>query len=151
MTRDHSWGLRPSVGAPLSDLQPDPMDAHPPRVLAVWNPLHFTRPDGTVYAFHQYTLLYEGEGWRHEKVQGSFEYTDGRREGVRQIEPRLRFDARNRRLDGQAVQVGREGGAQGAEEVGVHRSSWSGGAELKRAGRFSLKAARPSRCSADGA
>lgn len=100
MTRDHSWGLRPSVGAPLTDLQPDPMDAHPPRVLAVWNPLHFTRPDGAIYAFHQYTLLYEGEGWRHEKVQGGFEYPDGRREGVRHIEPRLRFDARNRRLLG---------------------------------------------------
>ncbi len=31
MTRDHSWGLRPSVGVPPADLQPDPMDSHPPR------------------------------------------------------------------------------------------------------------------------
>lgn len=100
MTRDHSWGLRPAVGAPLPDLQPDPMDANPPRVLAVWNPLLFTRPGGGIYAFHQYYLLYAGEGWRHEKVQGGFEFPDGRREPVQRIEPRLRFDPRNRRLLG---------------------------------------------------
>ena len=100
MTRDHSWGLRPSVGAPLPDLQPDPMDAHSPRVLAVWNPLLFTQPDGSHYAFHQYYLLYAGEGWRHERVQGGFEYADGRREPVQTIQPRLRFDPRNKRLLG---------------------------------------------------
>jgi hypothetical protein len=100
MTRDHSWGLRPSVGAPMVDLQPDPMDANPPRVLAVWNPLLFTRPGGGTHAFHQYYLLYAGEGWRHEKVQGGFEFPDGRREPVQRIEPQLRFDPRNKRFLG---------------------------------------------------
>ncbi len=100
MTRDHSWGLRPSVGVPSPDLQPDPMDSNSSRVLAVWNPLLFTRPDGGTYAFHQYYLLYAGEGWRHEKVQGGFEFEDGRREPVQRIEPRLRFDPRNKRLLG---------------------------------------------------
>lgn len=100
MTRDHSWGLRPAVGAPPADLQPDPMDASPPRVLAVWNPLLFRRPDGGTYAFHQYYLLYAGEGWRHEKVQGSFEFADGRRDMVQRIEPRVRFDPRNKRFLG---------------------------------------------------
>jgi hypothetical protein len=100
MTRDHSWGLRPAVGTPPTDLQPDPVDAHPPRVLAVWNPLLFTRPDGRSYAFHQYYLLYAGEGWRHEKAQGGFEFRDGRRELAQRIEPRLRFDPRNKRLLG---------------------------------------------------
>ena len=100
MTRDHSWGIRPSVGAAPTDLQPDPVDSDSSRVLAVWNPLLFTRPDGAVYAFHQYYLLYAGEGWRHEKVQGGFEFPDGRREPVQRIEPRLRFDPRNRRLLG---------------------------------------------------
>lgn len=100
MTRDHSWGLRPAVGAPLTDLQPDPMDAHPPRVLAVWNPALFTGRDGASCAFHQYYLLYAGEGWRHERAQGGFEFADGRRELVQRIEPRLRFDPRNRRLLG---------------------------------------------------
>ncbi|MBL0149548.1 MAG: hypothetical protein IPP87_12855 [Ideonella sp.] len=100
MTRDHSWGIRPAVGAPATDLQPEAMDGAAPRVLAVWNPLLFTRPDGSRYGFMQYSLLYEGEGWRHEKVQGAFEHPDGRREPVRRIEPRLRFDPRNKRLLG---------------------------------------------------
>lgn len=112
MTRDHSWGLRPAVGAPLTDLQPDPMDTQPPRVLAVWNPLLFTREDGSAYAFHQYYLLYAGEGWRHEKVQGGFEFPDGRREPVQRIEPRLRFDARNRRLLGGEFVLGMADGRQ---------------------------------------
>jgi hypothetical protein len=100
MTRDHSWGTRPGVGAPLPDLEPDPMDAAPPRVLAVWNPLRFQAADGSAYAFHQYYLLYAGEGWQHERMQGGFEYPDGRCEGMRRIEPRLQFDPRNRRLVG---------------------------------------------------
>jgi hypothetical protein len=100
MTRDHSWGIRPAVGAPMSDLQPDPMDANPPRVLAVWNPLLCTARDSDRFAFMQYYLLYAGEGWRHEKAQGGFEYPDGRRELVARIEPRVRFDPRNKRLLG---------------------------------------------------
>ena len=52
----------------------------------------FTRDDGSRYGFHQYVLRYAGEGWRHEKVQGGFEFADGRREPVERIEPRLRFD-----------------------------------------------------------
>ena len=100
MTRDHSWGIRPGVGAPLPDLEPDPMDAVPPRVLAVWNPLRFKSAEGRAYAFHQYFLRYAGDGWQHERVQGGFEFSDGRREGVRSIEPRLQFDPQNRRLLG---------------------------------------------------
>ena len=98
MTRDHSWGIRPGVGTPPTDLQPEAMDGAAPRVLAVWCPLLFTRPDGSRYGFMQYSLVYEGEGWRHEKVQGAFEHADGRREPVRRIEPRLHFDARNKRF-----------------------------------------------------
>ena len=100
MTRDHSWGIRPGVGAPLPDLEPDPMDAAPPRVLAVWNPLRFRGAQGRDYAFHQYFLRYAGDGWQHERVQGGFEFPDGLREGVRSIEPRLQFDPRNQRLLG---------------------------------------------------
>ena len=76
------------------------MDAAPPQVLAVWNPLRFRSAAGRDYAFHQYFLRYAGDGWQHERVQGGFEYPDGRREGVRSIEPRLQFDTRNQRLLG---------------------------------------------------
>jgi len=97
MARDRSWGVRPTVGSPVSGMQPDPMDSHPPRVLAVWNPVLFGSGP-SAYAYMQYYLLYEGEGWRHEKVQGAFEYPDGRRVLVSRIEPRLQFDPANLRL-----------------------------------------------------
>ena len=97
MARDRSWGVRPTVGPPAPGMQPDPVDSHPPRVLAVWSPVLF-RGAGDPYAFMQYYLLYEGEGWRHELVQGAFEYTDGRRLPVARVEPRLRFDPSNLRL-----------------------------------------------------
>lgn len=105
MTRDHSWGLRPGVGRPPVDVQPDPMDQSPPRVLAVWNPVLFQKTDGSQYAFHQYYLLYAGEGWQHEKCQGGFEYPDGRRELLRRIDPHLEFDPVNRRLLGGEVRL----------------------------------------------
>ena len=112
MTRDHSWGLRPGVGAPLTDLQTDPVDAVAPRILAIWNPLLFRKPDGSHYGFHQYYLLYAGEGWQHEKVQGGFEYPDGRREGLRRILPRLQFNPDNQRLLGGEVELTMMDGSQ---------------------------------------
>lgn len=102
MTRDHSWGIRPNVGMPLRDLAPDSMDSDRVKALAIWNPLYFERPDGSVYTFHQYYLAYSGPGFRHERVQGGFEHPDGRREPLTAITPRLRFDPCNRRfLDGE--------------------------------------------------
>jgi hypothetical protein len=71
--------LRPAVGVPCTDLQPDPMDANPPRVLAAWSPVLFTPPPGaggSPWALMLYYLLYAGEGWRHEKSQGGFEHAD---------------------------------------------------------------------------
>lgn len=100
MTRDHSWGTRPAVGLPPPDLQPDQDEGAAAKILALWNPVLFQRPDGGTFAFMQYYLLYAGDGWRHEKIQGGFEFPDGRRELLRNLEPRLRFDPRNRRLLG---------------------------------------------------
>ncbi|MFZ9126204.1 MAG: hypothetical protein ACO22W_06380 [Steroidobacteraceae bacterium] len=97
MARDRSWGVRPTVGGPMPGMQPDPMDQDPPRVLAVWSPVLFGSGHDA-YGFMQYQLLYEGEGWRHEKVQAAFEFPDGRRLPVSRIEPRLRFDPSNHRL-----------------------------------------------------
>lgn len=119
MTRDHSWGLRPGVGAPVSDLQADPVDALAPRILAVWNPLLFRSPDGSHYGFHQYYLLYAGEGWQHEKVQGGFEYPDGRRVPLRRLDPRLQFDPHNLRLLGGEVGLTLQDGSQRVLQVRV--------------------------------
>jgi hypothetical protein len=103
MTRDHSWGIRPNVGQPVPDLAPDVMESGAMgKVLAVWNPLLFERPDGGHYAFHQYYLLYSGTGYRFERAQGGFEFADGRREPLVGIEPKLRFAPLNKRfLDGE--------------------------------------------------
>lgn len=99
MTRDHSWGIRPDVGEPLRDLAPDPMEsAGMGKVLAVWNPLYFETAAGERYAFHQYYLAYAGPGYRHERIQGGFEFPDGRREPLSSIKPVLRFDPVNKRL-----------------------------------------------------
>lgn len=119
MTRDHSWGVRPSVGVPMTDLQPDPVDAHAPKILAVWNPLLFRNPDGSHYGFHQYYLLYAGEGWQHEKVQGGFEFADGRRQGLRRLDPRLQFDPRNKRLLGGQIGFTLPDGSQREFQVKV--------------------------------
>lgn len=100
MTRDHSWGIRPDVGLPIPDLPPDPMDGRVPKALAIWNPLYFLGADGSTYAFHQYYLTYGGPGFSHERIQGGFEFGDGRREPLSAMRPVLRFDPRNKRLLG---------------------------------------------------
>lgn len=100
MTRDHSWGIRPGVGDDVTDLPPDPTESQTPRVLAVWNPLYFERPDGSSYAFHQYLLHYEGPGYLHKVAQGGFEYADRPREPITDITPRITFDPGNKRFLG---------------------------------------------------
>ncbi len=119
MTRDHSWGLRPGVGLPVSGLQPDPVDAAAPEILAIWSPMLFQKPDHTHYGLHVYYLLYAGEGWRHEKLQGGFEWADGRREGFKGISPQLQFDPRNFRLKGGELSITNAQGVQRQFKVKV--------------------------------
>lgn len=98
MTRDHSWGIRPGVGAPLADVEPETMDSPDIDVLAIWNPLLFQLADGSHYAFHQYLLRYRGAGFEHALTQGHFEYPDGTRDPVQAIHPVLTFDPDNQRF-----------------------------------------------------
>lgn len=105
MTRDRSWGLRPSVGLPAPDVQPDPMDAMAPQILAMWSPVRFQAADGRTWGFFYYLLRYAGPGWSHERVQGGLEYPDGRRVALRKLEPQLRFNPHNQRLLGGSLQA----------------------------------------------
>ncbi len=98
-TRDHSWGVRPSVGMPLTDMEPD-MHGMIPNILAIWNPILFQREDGSRYAFHHYFLHFSGPGFKHEKLQGGLELPDGSRQAVHGLTPKLRFDPTNKRLLG---------------------------------------------------
>lgn len=96
-TRDKSWGIRPSVGVPAPDLEPD-YQQHIPQALAIWNPLLFTRDDGTEYAFHHYYLQFAGPGFAHRRVQGGFEDVTGKTLALVDMAPLLHFDAATRRL-----------------------------------------------------
>lgn len=130
-TRDHSWGIRQDVGMPIPDLAPDPFAQMSLRALAVWSPLFFEQPDGGRYAFHQYYLLASSFGFRHERVQGGFEYPDGRRDLVRAIVPELRFDPANRRLlGGRFVLTMADGGERVLEADAIGGTGFHLGAGL---------------------
>jgi hypothetical protein len=96
-TRDHSWGVRYMVGAPVADVE-DP--ARPPGVstVVVWSPLLCRRPDGNRYGIHLYYQRHGFGGWQRVELQGGIEHADGRREpfAALVVEPEVRDD--NRRL-----------------------------------------------------
>ncbi|NPC98935.1 hypothetical protein [Nocardioides sp. zg-DK7169] len=100
MTRDHSWGIRPSVGDDPRDLPTGANDLSTGSVLAVWNPIHLEHPDGHTYGFHQYLLDLSAPGFRQVRAQGGFEHADGRRELLVGIDPEIRFDPDNLRFLG---------------------------------------------------
>jgi hypothetical protein len=96
-TRDHSWGIRPSVGLPATDMEPD-LHEGLGSVLAIWNPILFEKADGSQYAFHHYYLAFAGTGYHFESVQGGVEHPDGQRELVSGLIPDLEFNPDNKRL-----------------------------------------------------
>ena len=96
-TRDHSWGIRPMVGVPASDLEPD-IHHLIPQVLAIWNPIIFERADGSHYAFHHYYLAFAGGGFKQERIQGGFETLDGQLNKVTALEPIMQFESPTKRL-----------------------------------------------------
>ena len=96
-TRDHSWGVRPMVGVPASDLEPD-IHHLIPQVLAIWNPIVFERADGSHYAFHHYYLAFAGGGFKQERLQGGFEDQSGKLNTVTKLVPELEFESPTKRL-----------------------------------------------------
>lgn len=96
-TRDKSWGIRPFVGAPLTDVEPD-MHHLIPQALAIWNPMLFERADGTRYAFHHYFLHFSAPGFDHRKVQGGLETEEGKVLAVTDMAPELLFESPTKRL-----------------------------------------------------
>jgi hypothetical protein len=96
-TRDHSWGVRYMVGAPVADVEETP---HPPGVstTVVWCPLLFEGPRGTRYGVHVYYQRHSFGDWRREELQGGIEHADGRREAFSCLVPRAEVRDDNRRL-----------------------------------------------------
>jgi hypothetical protein len=96
-TRDKSWGIRPMVGLPAEDLEPD-YHQHIPQALAIWNPMLFQREDGSRYAFHHYYLQFAGPGFSQQRIQGGFEDQSGQTAKVIGMTPQLRFESPSKRL-----------------------------------------------------
>ncbi|MFQ5514814.1 MAG: hypothetical protein ACE5FG_10270 [Myxococcota bacterium] len=98
-TRDHSWGVRLQVGAPLPDLAPRP-EPEGLAVLVSWSPMLLERDGRERYGLHHYHHSISLPGYRSERFQGGAEHADGRRIPFCSLDPQLGFDDRNRRLTG---------------------------------------------------
>lgn len=101
-TRDHSWGVRYMVGAPVTDV---PTRGEIPGLasLIIWSPSLCRTADGEPYALHVFHQQHAVGGYRQVTTQGGVEHPDGRREPFTSIVPELEFRTDNRRLVGGAL------------------------------------------------
>ena len=100
--RDSSWGVRYGVGAPTTDLQP-PVDDPNASYQFFWTPSLMERGDGTTYGIFMVMNHFRRTGTDHKEICGTVEYPDGTVERMVGIDPELRYDPRNRRLQGGRV------------------------------------------------
>jgi hypothetical protein len=97
-TRDHSWGVRYQVGAPVADVE-DPARPSSVATTVIWSPLLLERPDGSRYGIHIYYQRHTIPGlFERMELQGGVEHPDGRREPFGALVARPVVDPRNRRL-----------------------------------------------------
>jgi hypothetical protein len=96
-TRDHSWGVRYMVGAPVKDVEDR---ARPPGVstTVLWSPILCERLDGSSYGIHVYYQRHALGGWQRVELQGGVEHSDGRREHFATLVPHAKVRDDNRRL-----------------------------------------------------
>jgi len=94
--RDHSWGVRQSVGAPLTDLLPTRPTSHGVTKAGMkWTPAFLQRPDGTYYE----TAVFLSQGnWAYSSAY--INEGDGSQAFVRHVEPRITYDPRTRYVVG---------------------------------------------------
>ena len=104
-SRDRSWGVRYSVGAPLADVEPTPMPAGTAGIF-LWMPATMFSEGRRPYALHVYRQRFSGPGWSTGSVQGGIELASGRRIPFTTIESDLRFEDANRRLLGGTIRCG---------------------------------------------
>jgi hypothetical protein len=112
--RDHSWGVRQSVGAEPSDLLPKrapPKDGSAKGGMK-WSPCFLRRPDGSTYE----TAIFVVEGaWKYSSAYVN--EADGRQRRVRSVEPRLAYDPRTRFVRGGELRLTMEDGGERVLEV----------------------------------
>jgi hypothetical protein len=96
-TRDHSWGVRYMVGAPVEDAPPRP-DPVGVSTLVMWSPVLCERPDGSRYALHTFYQRHSFGEFQRIELQGGVEQPDGRKEHFVGLVPELEVRDDNRRL-----------------------------------------------------
>ena len=118
-TRDHSWGVRYDVGTPPTDSEPRPQI--PPGVgfMMIWCPVLMERTDGSRYGLFLHFTRFAAPGFQQKAVSSRIEHPDGREEVIADLEPRLRFDPRNRRLLGGRLECRMADGSQRPLELRV--------------------------------
>jgi hypothetical protein len=108
-TRDHSWGVRYQVGAPLPDIAPVSRPAGT-SAYVLWFPAFCEQDDGRHYGLHFYYQRFAFGEWSRLTFEGGIEHADGRREPFTAARPDLRFDDRTRRfLGGRITATMRDG------------------------------------------
>ena len=125
--RDHSWGVRQSVGLPPADLIPGRGAAsHSVKGGMKWTPAFFTKPDGTSYE----TAIFLAEGvWGYSSAYVN--QADGTQDRVRTVEPHISYDPRTRYVTGGELHLVMDSGEKRVIEVEVPGDS---GFFLKTAG-----------------
>lgn len=98
-TRDHSWGVRSSVGEPVPDLEPA-VRSRDPRSFTSWAPWLMERPDGSQYALFHYFMDSNLPGMAGRNIRGGVEHPDGTEEQFVDARFDVAFDDTNRRLVG---------------------------------------------------
>lgn len=110
-TRDHSWGVRYMVGAPVEDAPPQPVPEGV-SMLIMWCPVLCERADGSRYALHWFYQRHALGDWQRVELQGGVELADGRREPFAALVPELRVRDDNRRVLGGTLGFVMADGAQ---------------------------------------
>lgn len=96
-TRDHSWGVRYQVGAPLADVEEAPRPTSVSTTV-IWSPMLLERADGTRYGVHLYYQRHGVAGWERVELQGGIEHPEGKREPFVALVARPHVRDDNRRL-----------------------------------------------------
>jgi hypothetical protein len=117
--RDHSWGIRQSVGIPPTGLIPATRAPAKSSENGVskpggmkWSPSFFRRPDGSYYE----TAIFLTEGvWMYTSAY--INEADGRQARVRSAEPDIRYDPRTRFVLGGELRLVMETGEERVIEV----------------------------------
>jgi hypothetical protein len=118
-TRDHSWGVRYHVGAPLVDAEP-PIELEQVEGLAWrfgWSPALMTDAAGEPYGIHHFFQELSAFGFEQRKLSGGVESPDGSVARFAALRPELRYDPVTRRLTGGVLHFTMEDGSARPVEI----------------------------------